>query len=178
MKPALLLIDLQNDYFPGGLFPLWNTDAVLGRTLKAIEAAKTERMPIIHIRHIADPDAGIAPFFNKDTEGTAIHADILAAAPHSPIVIKSFADSFHMTALKALLYQEGITDLLIAGMMTQNCVTHTAISQSAEDYEVTVLTDCCTTVSEPIHQIALHALSTRVNLATAADVLPLPPEAA
>ena len=62
-------------------------------------------------------------------------------------------------------------------MMTQNCVTHTAISKAAEKYAVTVLTDCCTTVSEILHLIALHALSTRVKLVPSTDVLswqPLP----
>jgi nicotinamidase-related amidase len=57
-----------------------------------------------------------------------------------------------------------VTELLVCGMMTQNCVTHTAISKSAEKYTVTVLSDCCTTVSEMLHHIALHALSTRVAL--------------
>jgi nicotinamidase-related amidase len=49
-------------------------------------------------------------------------------------------------------------------MMTQNCVTHTAISKSAEEYKVAILPDCCTTVSEMLHLIALNAVSTRVPL--------------
>lgn len=48
-------------------------------------------------------------------------------------------------------------------MMTQNCVTHMAISKAAEKYSVTILPDCCTTVDEMIHNIALHAVSTRVK---------------
>ena len=51
-------------------------------------------------------------------------------------------------------------------MMTQNCVTHTAISKAAEKYDTTILTDCSTTVDEMIHNIALHALSTRIRLTT------------
>jgi hypothetical protein len=55
-------------------------------------------------------------------------------------------------------------------MMTQNCVTHTALSRQADSYErVTVLTDACTTVSEMLHAIALHALSTRVRLVDTAS---------
>jgi nicotinamidase-related amidase len=56
-------------------------------------------------------------------------------------------------------------------MMTQNCVTHTAISKSAEKYKVSVLPDCCTTVSEMIHRIALNALSTRVALVPSSEAL-------
>jgi nicotinamidase-related amidase len=56
-------------------------------------------------------------------------------------------------------------------MMTQNCVTHTAISKSAEKYKVSILVDCCTTVSEMLHNIALHAVSTRVPLVSSDDAL-------
>jgi nicotinamidase-related amidase len=79
-------------------------------------------------------------------------------------VIKHYADSFHETDLESISAAWGIETLLIAGMMTQNCVTHTAISKAADKYQVFILTDCTTTVSEMIHLIALHAVSTRVRL--------------
>jgi len=164
MKKALLLIDLQNDYFPGGKFPLWNTDQTLKNILTAIAEAKLAGLDVVHIQHVANPDAGIAPFFNKGTDGADIHPDVLAAAPEAPIVIKEYADSFHKTELEAVLSERGITDLLVCGMMTQNCVTHTAISKGAEKYNVCILPDCSTTVNEAIHMIALHAVSTRVPL--------------
>jgi nicotinamidase-related amidase len=64
-----------------------------------------------------------------------------------------------------------VTELLVCGMMTQNCVTHTAISKSADKYQVSILADCCTTVSEMLHNIALHAVSTRVTLVSANQAL-------
>ncbi len=172
MNKALLLIDLQNDYFPGGLFPLWNTDDTLNNCVQAIQLAQKLGIELIHIQHIANPDAGIAPFFNKGTEGADIHQDILAAAPDAAIVVKEYADSFHETQLEATLAERNIDELLVCGMMTQNCVTHTAISKAAEKYKVTMLTDCCTTVNEAIHMIALHAVSTRVALKPFAEALP------
>ncbi len=165
MGKALLVIDLQNDYFPGGNFSLWNTEAVLANVESAIELAKAKGIPVIHIQHIANPEQGIAPFFNKNTKGAAIHTRVLAAAPDAPVVVKEFADSFVDTTLEEILSRLGATELLICGMMTQNCVTHTAISKSAEKYKVSILPDCCTTVDEMIHNIALHAVSTRVALA-------------
>lgn len=164
MNKALLVIDLQNDYFPEGSFPLWNTDEVLGNIERAIDMAKAKRVAIVHIQHIANPDMGLAPFFNPGTEGAEIHPRILVAAPDAPVVVKEYADSFVNTPLEDILRARAVTDLLICGMMTQNCVTHTAISQSAEKYSVCVLPDCCTSVDETIHSIALHALSTRVPL--------------
>jgi nicotinamidase-related amidase len=171
MNKALLLIDLQNDYFPGGKFPLWNTAAVLTNIEQAIKAAPTKGIPIIHIQHIANPKMGIAPFFNQGTAGAQIHPRLLAAAPDAPIVVKEYADSFVGTKLEEMLSGLGVDELLVCGMMTQNCVTHTAISKSAEKYKVSILPDCCTTVDEMLHNIALHALSTRVSLVPAKDAL-------
>jgi len=164
MKKALLIVDLQNDYFPEGKFPLWNTGATLINIEKAIYLAKAKNIPIIHIQHIANPDMGISPFFNKGTNGAAIHTKIFEAAHDAPVVVKEFADGFVNTDLEEILSGLEITELLICGMMTQNCVTHTAISKSAEKYKVTILPDCCTTINEMIHNIALHAVSTRLSL--------------
>lgn len=171
MKKALLLIDLQNDYFPGGKFPLWNTDVTLSNIEQAIQAAKAKNIPIIHIQHIANSEMGIAPFFNKGSEGAEINSRILEAALDAPIVIKEFADSFVGTNLEEVLSGLGVDELLVCGMMTQNCVTHTAISNSAEKYKVSILPDCCTTVDEMLHNIALHAVSTRLPLVLSKDAI-------
>jgi nicotinamidase-related amidase len=162
---ALLVIDLQNDYFPGGAFPLWNTDATLEGVERAIARAREKGVPVVLVQHVADASAGLAPFFNEGTPGADVHPRVLAAAPGAPVVVKAFADSFVKTTLEATLSRLGVTEIYVCGMMTQNCVTHTAISRSAEKYAVTILTDATTTVSEMLHHIALHACSTRVRLA-------------
>ena len=100
MNTALLLIDLQNDYFPGGLFPLWNTDGVLANIKEAIGLAKARGVSLIHIQHIADPAMGLTPFFNKGTKGAEIHSDVLAAAPDAPIVVKAYADTMFLAQNK------------------------------------------------------------------------------
>jgi nicotinamidase-related amidase len=158
---ALLVVDLQNDYFPGGKFPLWNTENVLENIEQAIEKAKASAIPIVLIQHIARRPA---PFFNQGTSGADLHPRILAAAPQAPIVVKEYADGFEKTNLEETLAKLGATELLVCGMMTQNCVTHTAISKAADKYNVAILPDCCTTVSEILHLIALNAVSTRLKL--------------
>jgi len=165
MSKALLVIDLQNDYFPGGKFPLWNTDATLFALERAIEKARAGGVHVVIIQHIAK-GGGLAPFFNEGTPGADVHPRILVAAPDAPIVVKEFADSFVATNLEETLSKLGVTEILVAGMMTQNCVTHTAISRSAEKYDVTILADAATTVSEMLHHIALHAVSTRAKLSS------------
>jgi len=171
MSKALLVIDLQNDYFPEGKFPLWNAEATLRNIEHAIAKANAQKIPVIIVQHIANSSLGIAPFFNKGTTGADVHPRVLAVAPRAPIVVKEFADSFVNTTLEETLTKLGTTELLVCGMMTQNCVTHTAISRSAEKYKVSILVDCCTTVNEMLHNIALHAVSTRVPLVPSKDAL-------
>lgn len=170
-KRALVVIDIQNDYFPTGAFPLWNSDVTLDNIIQAIEKATALGVPTVIVQHIADSNAGVSPFFNADTPGAQVHPRLQAAAPNAPVVIKAFADGFVGTTLEQTLAELGTTELLVCGMMTQNCVTHTAISKSAEKYNVSILADCCTTVDEMIHNIALHAASTRVELVPSSAAL-------
>ncbi len=171
MSKALVLIDIQNDYFPGGAFPLWNAEATLTSVEAAIRQAEAASVPVVLVQHVAKAEAGPSPFFNEGTPGAAIHDRVRAAAPAAPVVVKTHADAFHRTKLDEVLQGLGATELLLGGMMTQNCVTHTALSKSAERYAVTILPDLCTTVSEILHLIALHGVSTRVPLVPAASAI-------
>ena len=168
-KKVLVVIDLQNDYFPGGLFPLWNAEATLDAVVAAIGRARELAIPVVLVQHVAK--AGGAPFFNPGTPGVAFHPRLLAAAPDAPVVVKGHADGFVDTDLETVLSGYGAGHLLFCGMMTQNCVTHTAISRAAEKYRVSILGDCCTTVSELLHLIALNAVSTRGIVTTSAEAL-------
>jgi nicotinamidase-related amidase len=166
---ALIVIDVQNDYFSCGAYPLWNTEETLARTEEAIGLAAAQGTPVIFVQHLAQPRTGAAPFFTAGTPGAEIHPRLRAAAPDAVVVVKEYADSFVNTVLEETLGRLGVEELLICGMMTQNCVTHTAISKSAEKYKVTVLADCCTTVDAMIHNFALRALALRVRLESIAD---------
>lgn len=167
---ALLLVDIQNDYFDGFAFPLWQAEETLERILQAVERAKVVGLPILLIQHVADASKGPAPFFNPGTDGVAIHPRLKAAVEHVPVVQKRFADGFLETDLTACLAKVGARELLIGGMMTQNCVTHTAISSQANDYDVTILSDLSTSVSEMIHKIALNAIAPRLTVTASTDV--------
>lgn len=171
-KCALIVIDLQNDYFPEGRFPLWNAEETLDRVLRAMGEAQAQGMPIVLVQHVVKGSSGTAPFFNEGTTGAEIHPRVRDAAPLAPVVVKEYADSFFLTSLEETLQRLGVEKLLVCGMMTQNCVTHTAISKSAEKYDVSILSDCCTTVSEILHKIALRAVSTRMTLTTSAEAFP------
>ena len=161
---ALLVIDLQNDYFPEGKYPLWQAEERLQRVQIAIAKAQQASMPIIFVQHVADAKQGLAPFFNEGTHGVEIHSALTDALASSHLVIKHYADSFEQTNLQSLLSDLHVESILLCGMMTQNCVTHTALSKAAESYQVSVIAEACTTVDEMVNAIALNALSTRVSL--------------
>lgn len=169
MSKALLVIDVQNDYFADGKFPLWNTESVSENVEQTIRKAKDSGIPVIYVQHVVKQEP--AAFFGEGTPGVEISPRILAAAPDATVIQKQHADSFQGTTLEETLNKLGITQLLVCGMMTHNCVTHTAISKSAEKYGITVLPDCCTTVSEIIHLLALDALSDRVKVIPSAEAL-------
>lgn len=171
-RTALIVIDPQIDYFEEGLFPLWNTQATLINILAAMNFAKNNGFPIVFIQHVANDFSGKGPFFNPNTKGVDIHSDIMACAPNAPIVVKHFADAFEQTDLQKTLDSLGIEKLILCGMMTQNCVTHTAISKSAEQYEVEIIGEACTTREELLHLIALNAISTRVRCVSIKEAFP------
>jgi nicotinamidase-related amidase len=167
-QAALIVIDVQNDYFPTGAYPLHDTQAVLERTVQAVRSAQAQGLPVVLVQHVAK---GPSPFFNADTEGVQIHPLLRAAAPDAPVVVKGHADSFLNTTLQTTLATLGVDSLWLCGMMTHNCVTHTALSPQAQGYTVRVLEDLCTTVDPMIHAIALSALRDRVEVLSAQTLL-------
>ena len=71
-----------------------------------------------------------------------------------------------------MTHLEGIDSLLICGMMTQNCVVFTAMSEHAAPFQVTVLGDLCAAPSQLVHGVALNALASKRPMAAAATVWP------
>jgi len=160
-KQALIVIDIQNDYFPEGKYPLFHPEVTMEANLKAIAIATGKNIPIIHVQHLVSPTAGEGLFFYDDSEGAEIHKDIMAAAPISPIIIKRHADSFEKTNLEDLLQELGVEEILITGMMTHNCVTHTALSPTASKYKPRVIEECTCTTDPITHALAVDAMQVR-----------------
>lgn len=159
MKSALIVVDVQNEYFADSGFPQWNIDSTSANIAEKIKQAKADGWLVVGVQHFI-PGAD-APLFRKGSPGADIHTSVAELLADAPLVEKVHADSFLNTDMREILKKEGITDLYICGMMTQNCITHTAISPQASGFKVHVISDCCTAPSELVHILALEALTDR-----------------
>ncbi|HEY9259205.1 cysteine hydrolase family protein [Chitinophaga sp.] len=142
MKKALLIVDVQNDYYEGGAHTLVNT-AEAGKQAQAVlKTARQQHVPIVHIQHLAVNEG--ADFFLPDTHGAAIHTDVAPLA-HEKVVTKNYPNSFRETALLAYLQENSITHLVICGMMTDVCVDATVRAAMDLGFSITVIGDACAT---------------------------------
>ncbi len=142
MKTALLLIDIQNDYFPGGANPLVGAPEAASNAGALLASCRAEGLPVFHIQHISTRPG--ASFCLPDTEGANIHASV-QPLPGEPVFQKHFPNSFRETPLLDHLHQAGITRLLIAGMMTHMCVESTTRAAADLGFSCVVLHDACAT---------------------------------
>ncbi len=145
MKTALLLIDIQKDYFEGGKYPLVNPLEAAQKAYTLLQCFREhggQSAYHVHIQHISlKPDAA---FFVKGDSGSDIH-DSVAHFEGEPIVYKHEPNSFLNTNLLELLKGWGVERVVIAGMMTHMCVDATARAASDFGFQVIVAEDACAT---------------------------------
>lgn len=131
-KTALLLIDIQNDYFPDGRMELAGAEAAGQRAAEVLRCCRELQLPVVHIAHESVREG--ATFFLPGTEGQKIHR-LVQPSEGETVLIKHFPNSFRETGLAEFLHQQGIADLLVAGMMTHMCVDATV--RAAKDLGLT-----------------------------------------
>lgn len=142
MKSALLVIDVQNDYFPGGKYPLVEPLAAAKNAYMLLQCFREHKGHHVHIQHISlEPDA---PFFIKGDSGSDIH-DSVAHFEGEPIVYKHEPNSFLDTNLLELLKEWGVERVVITGMMTHMCVDATTRAAADFGFQVWVAEDACAT---------------------------------
>lgn len=119
---ATILIDLQNDYFPGGRKPLVGADAAVAVARRTLDEAREERQLVVHVQHISRRPT--ATFFLPDTPGIAFHPQV-APLPGELVVQKNFPSAFRDTSLLDELRGRQISRLTFCGMMTHMCIDTT-----------------------------------------------------
>jgi nicotinamidase-related amidase len=139
-KTALIVIDVQNDYFPAGRWELHNMNAAADNVGTLLKHFRKEAAPVIHIRHEFTTDD--APFFAPGSEGAAIHQKA-APATGEPVLLKHYINSFRETPLQEILQREDIEHVVICGAMSHMCVDACTRASNDLGYKVTVVHDAC-----------------------------------
>ena len=141
-ETALLVIDIQQFYFEGGLVPLTGSVEAAAKASAVVEAFRSRSLPIIHVRHVP---ASVAIVEGEPADPQyRIRPEVKPAAGET-VISKRFANSFRDTDLLDTLRRKGITRVVIVGMQTHMCVE--AASRAATDlgFEVVVVHDACAT---------------------------------
>jgi nicotinamidase-related amidase len=142
MTTALLLIDIQNDYFPGGAMELAQPENAATQAALLLAAFRAKALPVFHVQHLSTR-AG-ATFFIPDTVGAAIHASVAPRAGET-LVTKHFPNAFRGTELLDALRAAQVSKLVIAGMMTHMCVDTTVRAAADLGFACSLAQDACAT---------------------------------
>jgi nicotinamidase-related amidase len=144
MNQALLIIDIQNDYFPGGAMELVGSPAAGAKAGMLLQAFRQKQLPLVHIQHVSTRPG--ATFFLPNTRGVEIHESVAPQAGET-VLQKNFPNSFRGTPLLEHLRKLQITQLVVAGMMTQMCVDSTTRAAADLGFQCLLAHDACATKS-------------------------------
>ena len=142
MSIALILIDIQNDYFPGGRMELVNSMEAAGSAARLLSCFRKASWPVYHIQHISVQPT--ATFFLPGTAGADLHTSV-SPLPDEPVITKHYPNSFRDTDLLERLKADGVDQLLLCGMMTSMCVDATVRAAFDLGFTCTVAKDACAT---------------------------------
>jgi nicotinamidase-related amidase len=154
VNQTLLIIDIQNDYFPGGAMELAGSPEAGLQAAKLLRAFRQKSRPIIHIQHISTRPG--ATFFLPDTKGVQIHESV-APMKNETVFQKHFPNSFRDTPLLEHLRRQQITQLVIAGMMTQMCVDSTTRAAADLGFDCRLAHDACATRAQSFRGVTVPA---------------------
>jgi nicotinamidase-related amidase len=142
MKTALLIVDIQNDYFQNGANSLVGSEKASLNARKILNKFRADGLPVVFIQHLAVQPT--ATFFLPNTKGVEIHKNV-EPLPNEKIIIKHYPNSFRETELLDYLRSINITDLVICGMMTQMCIDATARAAKDFGFNIILIGDACAT---------------------------------
>jgi len=154
MKQLLLLVDIQNDYFPGGAMELVGSPAAGSNAERLLLAFRRKGLPIVHIQHISTRTS--ATFFLPNTIGAELHSCVKPTAGEV-VFQKNFPNSFRGTPLLEHLRALNATQLVIAGMMTHMCIDTTTRAAVDLGFECVLASDACATRSLSLGDVSVSA---------------------
>ncbi len=144
MISGLILVDIQNDYFPGGNMELARMNEASLNAKDLLSLFRKNQWPTFHIQHIAEHEG--ATFFLPNTEGSELHRSI-KPLPEETIIQKKFPNSFRETTLLKELKNAGVEQVVICGAMSHMCIDATTRAAADLEYSCTVVHDACATIT-------------------------------
>lgn len=142
MKPGLILVDIQNDYFPGGAMELVGMPEAGQKAGELLSVFRDNAWPTFHIQHLSVRPG--ATFFLPDTMGAAIHESIKPLSEEL-VIQKNYPNSFRETNLLNELKQQAVSKVVICGAMSHMCIDATTRAAFDFGFECTVIEDACAT---------------------------------
>ncbi len=163
---ALILIDIQKEYFKGGKRELNQPEAATENAKRILEHFREKNEPVFFIQHINRQEG--ATSFLPGTDGIEIYPDI-SPLPGECVMVKHAPNSFYQTGLNEKLLENGVSQLVICGMMSHMCIDTTVRAARDFGFPVTLIHDACTTMdlswnsrvipAETVHNTFMAALS-------------------
>lgn len=162
-KYALLVIDIQNFYFPGGRSELVEPVVAAHKAAEAIGLARVADRHVIYVQH-------------KSSAGMEIN-DLVKPLQAEKVFVKDEVNSFLNTGLTEYLKTLGVDTLVICGMQTHMCVEAAVRAAHDMGYAVILLHDACATRNlkfgdREVSAADVHA-STLAALRSYAEVIPV-----
>jgi nicotinamidase-related amidase len=143
MARGLVIVDIQNDYFPGGANALAGPEAAAAQAARLLARFRDSGEPLVHMQHVWDaPDAA---FMAPGTAGVEIHESV-APRPGETVLQKHHPNSFLDTELEQRLRDAGVDRLVVCGMMTSMCIDATVRAGADLGFPVVVAHDACATM--------------------------------
>jgi len=177
MSVGLLIIDIQNDYFPGGKWELVGSEQAGQLAGGLLKFFREHKLPVFHVQHIGKP---ISPFFVPGTPGVEIRS-VVKPQPNEVLVQKNYPNGFRETTLLNQLKKHDINQLVVAGMMTHMCVDATARAATDFGFDCRIAQDACATrdlklndkmvPASEVHTAFLAALNGSYGKVMAADAI-------
>lgn len=142
MNSALILIDIQNDYFKGGKSELYHTIETANNAKSILSFFRENNLPVFHVKHInIDKEA---KFFLQESIGSEINY-LVAPNKDEKVFIKHAPNSFFETGLAKTIFDNNIDHIVVCGMMTHMCIDTTVRCAKDLGLIVTLIEDACTT---------------------------------
>jgi nicotinamidase-related amidase len=137
---ALVVIDIQNFYFEGGLLPLTRPVEAAEQARRVLDAFRAKHLTVVHVQHVPQ---SVAIVDGVPADAQYRIRPVVAPAAGEKVITKRHANSFRETDLLDYLRARGIKKLVIVGMQTQMCVEAAARAAADLGFEVTVVHDAC-----------------------------------